>query len=37
MILPGNATETVYLRPPDAIGAAVGLEVSIFASPFTFL
>jgi predicted peroxiredoxin len=34
-MLPGNATETVYLRPPEATGAALGLDVSIFVSPLS--
>lgn len=33
MILPGRATETVYRRPPDATGAALGFEVSVFSTP----
>lgn len=33
MILPGNASERVYLRPPAAAGAALGFEVSILDLP----
>jgi hypothetical protein len=33
MILPGNATERVYLRAPAAVGAALGFEVSILDLP----
>jgi hypothetical protein len=32
MMLPGKATETVYRRPPDAVGAALGLEVFNFSA-----
>lgn len=35
MILPGKASETVYLRPPAATGAALGFEVSILDLPLT--
>jgi hypothetical protein len=33
MILPGNASERVYLRPPAATGAALGFEVSSLDLP----
>jgi hypothetical protein len=33
IILPGNATEKVYLRPPDATGTALGFDVSSLGSP----
>ena len=33
-MLPGNASETVYRRPPGAVGAAEGFEVSKEMTPF---
>jgi hypothetical protein len=34
IMLPGNASETVYRRPPEAVGAAEGFEVSKDMTPF---